>query len=277
MLRVPISRVPPSLDGPNSVGAREAARAMAFFGQTVNQNTSFSFEAYSGADVKLVMAEDFHGKCAYCESRYAASQPVDVEHYRPKGGYLRDNRLMKPGYYWLAADWMNLLPSCIDCNRARTQEFPDEPDQLSGKGNRFPIASETRRATAPGQEQRERALLLHPRLDDPREHLEFYGEGEVRPRRGPGGRASRKAIESIRVYGLRRIALIEERARRSLEVEGLIENITWMHAELVAGNAAIGVRRDREVEKLRIYMEPDATYAEQTRQRAEPVLAALGL
>ena len=39
----------------------------------------------------------FHGKCAYCETFYSASAPVDVEHYRPKGAVSEDPS--HPGYY----------------------------------------------------------------------------------------------------------------------------------------------------------------------------------
>src|SRR5262249_38675962 len=73
----------------------------------------------------------FNGKCAYCESKFTVSQPGDVEHFRPKGRVVDDNfkpirvqhptkgEIEHPGYYWLAYEWKNLLPSCADCNRFR--------------------------------------------------------------------------------------------------------------------------------------------------------------
>lgn len=63
-------------------------------------------------------------KCAYCESIEA----LDVEHYRPKGRIDNINgvELYNPGYYWLAYEWSNLIPSCIKCNRE------------GGKHNKFP-------------------------------------------------------------------------------------------------------------------------------------------
>src|SRR5215468_8122036 len=73
----------------------------------------------------------FRNKCAYCEEKLSG-QPGDVEHFRPKGrvcdatfrqvfiDHPRWGRnIAHPGYYWLAYDWDNLLPSCADCNRFR--------------------------------------------------------------------------------------------------------------------------------------------------------------
>jgi len=83
---------------------------------------SFEYSAYKKGEVKRALATLFHGKCAYCETFYSASSPVDVEHYRPKGSV--DGVKDHPGYWWLAMRWENLLPSCIDCNRRRGQWNP---------------------------------------------------------------------------------------------------------------------------------------------------------
>ncbi|HEU0246381.1 MAG TPA: hypothetical protein VFR38_04775, partial [Gaiellaceae bacterium] len=122
----------------------------------------FNFRAYKSVDVVRQLGLSFGGKCAYCEGAWEGTAPVDVEHWRPKGGYVADGRLKKPGYYWLAAEWLNLLPSCIDCNRERTQPFEDSPPHLAGKANKFPLPSEKRRANAVGRERFERPRLLHP-------------------------------------------------------------------------------------------------------------------
>ena len=107
------------------------------------------------------------GKCAYCESFYAGTQPVDVEHYRPKGKV--DGMAGHPGYWWLAGRWENLLPSCIDCNRKRRQKTPkaadgllvtllengdfDRQDTLStGKATAFPLAEGSPRALQEGDD-----------------------------------------------------------------------------------------------------------------------------
>lgn len=278
MIRVPVGTIPASLNGPTSAGAVEAAAAIAFYGNGANADESFDFKAYKGADVNAALSTEFRGKCAYCESPYEATHPVDVEHYRPKGGYVRNDALTKPGYYWLAADWMNLLPSCIDCNRRRRQKFPDEPVQLAGKANLFPIANEARRATGPGQEASERRLLLHPRLDDPRQHLEFFGEGEVRERLTRAGRPSSKATASIKVYGLRRKGLMDARKARFLLLNGSIAKIGLMRDGLrqSPGNAPFQQALDIEISLLETMTQGDAPYTAMARQIAGPVLRSLG-
>jgi hypothetical protein len=143
MIHIDRSRVPvpPSL---LDAGVKERERATAFYADPGNQSNSFPFKAYKADDVVAALEQLFRGKCAYCESSYAQTQPADIEHFRPKGAVMierpgeRPHR-RKPGYYWLAAEWDNLLPSCIDCNRARTQDFPDDDLRLvRGKENRFP-------------------------------------------------------------------------------------------------------------------------------------------
>lgn len=133
----------------------------------------------------------FHKKCAYCESSYGQLHPVEVEHYRPKGRVMGDDgnpvevdhpvkgHIRHPGYYWLAYDWANLFPSCIDCNRARRH---GTDKAKAGKADRFPV--DGFRAIGPGDEKKERALLLNPSESDPAldpaMHLEFEPDGTVK-------------------------------------------------------------------------------------------------
>ena len=169
------------------------------------------FTAYRGKPVKKALAELFGRTCAYCESIYAHLLPMDVEHYRPKGGYLDpDGTLCKPGYYWLAADWNNLLPSCIDCNRAREQVPGTGKAKAKklGKANQFPIVAGTARATNSDGEAAERPLLLNPCKDDPSRHLAFYSDGHVLPAATAEEVTEPKGVATINVCGLHRAELI---------------------------------------------------------------------
>lgn len=128
----------------------------------------------------------FCNKCAYCESIVTNAQPGDVEHYRPKNRVSDDT--LKPikatyegwgeidhlGYFWLAYEWNNLLPSCADCNRYR-KHFDGNG---YGKADRFPVDGE--RACLPGEEFKEKALLIDPTKVNPEDHLIFFPEGHVR-------------------------------------------------------------------------------------------------
>lgn len=123
--------------------------------------------------------QPFHGKCAYCESEVVLNQHGDIEHWRPKKQVCDETgeivmiqpncgqEIQHPGYYWLAYDWRNLLFSCIKCNRlSRNQE-----KHAYGKGAKFPVRDF--RAAKPGEESKEKPLLINPVFDDPEKHLQI--------------------------------------------------------------------------------------------------------
>ncbi|MCO6187896.1 hypothetical protein [Rhizobium sp. L1K21] len=194
MIRVDRSKVPPPavLSEPfKSDGKTELERASEHMNGP-DKDKTFEFSRYKSAEVKEALEKLFHGKCAYCESSYSSIQPVDVEHFRPKGKVEGDD--VHPGYWWLAMEWTNLLPSCIDCNRRRNQRTP-KADRLdlvkltrdgdlnrakqlaTGKACAFPLADDgVRCALPPGTEPEliaEKALLLDPTRDNPEDHLVF--------------------------------------------------------------------------------------------------------
>ncbi len=231
MIQVDRTRVavPAVLDGVDSKGEQERQKAAAFYADPAKfkkdgKFKNYDFEVYRDLEIKDRLNELFHGKCAYCESTYEATQPMDVEHYRPKGGYVVEEggkKLLKqPGYWWLAADWDNLLPSCIDCNRRRTQRFEDGEEASLGKQNLFPLHEEGKRAEKPDAEAQERPLLLHPCRDDPAQVLEFTKQGVVRPHPEAGPFQQAMAKQSIEVYGLRRSGLVSVRGERRLKLLG---------------------------------------------------------
>ncbi|HZO92496.1 MAG TPA: hypothetical protein VFB22_01910 [Candidatus Baltobacteraceae bacterium] len=160
----------------------------------------------------------FHRKCAYCESPLEPTVKFgDVEHFRPKAavrawkyesqqapGDDPLTRILEPftdlpgerhgGYFWLAYNIENLLPSCPQCNSYEKQNY-------------FPAAGT--RLTCDEQPECgvEEAMLVNPYVDDPNQHLAFDDEkGFVRP-------LSLKGAVSIAVYGLNRTGLPEARRR----------------------------------------------------------------
>jgi hypothetical protein len=118
------------------------------------------------AELKWHLFELFRGKCAYCEGKTLDVASGDVEHYRPKAKVDEDPG--HPGYYWLAYNVTNLLPSCELCNRTR-----------GGKMTHFPVLGA--HARAPQELPNERPLLLNPydHTVDPFEHLEFDDAGKA--------------------------------------------------------------------------------------------------
>jgi hypothetical protein len=131
-------------------------------------------------EIKDELKRQFHGKCAYCERVIESDQHVDVEHYRPKGKVtdLDDKEVLvpspdgtlkpHPGYYWLAYDWRNLLPSCVLCNQPSTQG-----DSRVGKRNRFPLVPPSKHALWPEEVSAEVPELLNPMWQDPSRHFKF--------------------------------------------------------------------------------------------------------
>ena len=170
---------------------------------------SIDYKMYKDDSVKSLLVELFDGKCAYCESFYSSTQPMDVEHYRPKGAVDGDDEHL--GYYWLAATWENLLPSCIDCNRKRGHfDVLEDGNRKLGKMDRFPVAGT--RARGPGDDlDLEHALLVDPTVDDPERIFRFDREFGVVVPRFKSGKKHDRAVASIEIYGLNRSGLVTDR------------------------------------------------------------------
>lgn len=69
---------------------------------------------YNHHEIKDALERDFHGKCAYCESKIMYQQHGDIEHFRPKERFCH-----------LIHDWDNLLLSCDRCNTKKRAQFPN--------------------------------------------------------------------------------------------------------------------------------------------------------
>ena len=128
---------------------------------------SFTFrsDTYGHTSVKQALIKAQHHKCAFCEQLVTLVSHGDVEHYRPKAGWDQGDgaKVQKPGYYWLAYDWDNLLLSCEICNQ-------------SFKGNRFPLADPAKRARSHHDDlAAEDPLLIHPSHDDPEALIGWRG------------------------------------------------------------------------------------------------------
>jgi hypothetical protein len=261
----------------------------------------FAYAAYKAQDVRERLEGLFRGKCAYCESAYATTAPVDIEHFRPKGAV--EGEPDHPGYWWLAASWSNLLPSCIDCNRRRKQRTPPDSASLvalrafmdvgkgtvalAGKKDCFPIAG-MRAKTEACSLADEQPLLINPCEDKPEEHLTFQVGGEhpiaiVRPAVVASDNvaaspvSSRKGAVSIQIYGLNRLALVQERTKllRQLEFLGQMALDLAEAAETVSKAAILpgaspelaGVAKrlrhmeTRTLDQIRAMAEPEAPYS----------------
>lgn len=289
-------KAPQSLQGAGA-GPKELVRARAHRDDVKLQKKAFTYAAYKGADVKLALEALFHGKCAYCETRYSVSAPVDIEHHRPKGAVAEASD--HGGYWWIAMHWENLLPSCIDCNRQRGQVLVDSSSSLAvlaaaakpviaaaGKKDSFPIADEAERAVAEAADfTQEGALLLDPCRDDPSAYLIYNFDpahplGLIVPT-GDGSNAIRGAV-SIQIYGLNRLRLVQDRTEilRRLEflatlVVELAKSIADLEdpetVQLLDGKPASSVAsrlrllRDRTLAEMKQMASDEAPYSSMVR------------
>ena len=138
-----------------------------------------------------------NGRCCYCERLRDRARESDIEHFRPKTA-VSDKSPERPGYWWLAYEWTNLLFACKTCN----EEY---------KKTHFPIRGE--RAMAPDDSlDDEEPWLLDPCTDDI-EHTMVY-DHVTRAKSvliygvGPDGERANRTTE---VIGLNRPRLAQER------------------------------------------------------------------
>jgi uncharacterized protein (TIGR02646 family) len=262
----------------NGTGEIRRAREQAAGGNL----SGFAFSAYSHASVKEALRALFGGLCAYCEAPYDATQPEDVEHYRPKGRINTGNGAIVPGYWWLAATWDNLLPSCIDCNRERTQVLFDGTVLMTGKGDRFPLDDERQRARKEGEHANEQPLLLDPCVDDPSEFIIFREKSQqsiVVPKVGNEAQlAWRRARTSIDVYGLNRTGLVRRRSAHLREVKAWLGVLRRRAAELDEADPAWASRIEGEIaDAMERLVDLQSVFTGMVRAVIEPTLSRLGL
>lgn len=128
-----------------------------------SKNYTFNGKVYGNKIWKNQLLKDQHYKCCFCESYFQHVAHGDVEHFRPKGGYKQssDDSLQKPGYYWLAYEWNNLLIACSICNQI-------------AKENLFPLLNPEDRAKKTSDDiDGEKPILINPWKESPEDFIEF--------------------------------------------------------------------------------------------------------
>ena len=138
-----------------------------------------------------------NGRCCYCERLRDRGRESDVEHFRPKTA-VAEKTPQRPGYWWLAYEWKNLLLACKTCN----EQY---------KRTHFPVRGT--RATGPDDDlEHEDAYLLNPIDDDIDTVIGFDWESR------PGGvlmygvgEDGERGLATVRIVGLNRTGLVKER------------------------------------------------------------------
>jgi len=124
-------------------------------------------KAYKGKFDRKDLKEIYNNKCGYCESLLEISCLMNIDHYRPLRGVkgLTDHR----GYDWLESEWSNLISCCNVCNNKKRHSFPieDEKKRISK-----PQKNKNEWLANSSSFLNEKALILHPEIDEPEKH--FY-------------------------------------------------------------------------------------------------------
>lgn len=158
MRRMPDRGAPPD---ELALGAENATNLVVQQVQASERPLKFS-SLYGCVGVCARLNELQKGVCVYCETRIAPACLGHIEHFRPKGQVRNEEngKLMRPGYYWLAYSWDNLMLACERCN-------------VGKKGSRFPLRVEGHRVRRPGPLTPEDPILIDPFSEDPRLFIRF--------------------------------------------------------------------------------------------------------
>ncbi len=202
---------------------------------------SFDSATYGDQTVKQALMKAQYNKCSFCESKVGADG--DVEHFRPKAGWSQGQGqpLVRPGYYWLAYEWDNLLLACSACN----QRF---------KKNYFPLADPNMHATSHHEDlSREEPLFINPAERDPGGYIGFRHEIPYAIDDNPYGRAT---IASV---GLDR-EIINERRRDRLGLLKVLYDIIRLE-QSVSAHVEFREFADNARALLESFLRDDAEFA----------------
>ncbi|MCP4158280.1 MAG: hypothetical protein GY757_61845 [bacterium] len=156
---------------------------------------------YQHPEVRESLKEIYRNKCAYCESVFKSDTDIVITHYRPV-----------PKYYWLVHEWSNLLPVCRECQYEEDADFLVQGLQVIEP----PKDVLDWRANSPMM-LGEKAVLLNPELDEPKEHLELQTNGRIDGDTNRGG-------ETVECYNLNRPSLLDARKKIIADAQDAINN-----------------------------------------------------
>ncbi|MEP0265108.1 hypothetical protein [Dokdonia sp.] len=184
---------------------------------TDGKEKAFDHKLFKKPEVKEALIKLFNGKCAYCESKINKTAPIDKEHFRPKTSIKnKETGNSIRGYYWLAADWDNLLSACAHCNRTGTHETDLGEKFVSGKLDYFPLFDESKRASYGNdlKEEEKVRLLINPCIDKPETMIRYNEDGEIFPIEGINIRKEKMVKTSVETFGLHRGDLHKDRREK---------------------------------------------------------------
>lgn len=159
-----------------------------------------------------------HKKCCFCENKRHLKREFDAEHFRPKAGVTE--KLEHLGYWWLAYEWDNLFFACMICNR-------------DYKGNHFPLLEDNSRAMSDSDNlSSEKPVLINPLDEDPEKYIGFDWQQDFKIFvKATGLDIEGRGYETIKITGLNRTVLLEERAELVELLEDVVKSYFWAERE----------------------------------------------
>ncbi|MCA8997680.1 MAG: TIGR02646 family protein [Planctomycetaceae bacterium] len=220
MIKITKGNAPKILSGAENRGPKKTKEMTDAF-DAGTREFEFISDIYGAKSVKKALIKAQHDKCCFCEAKFTHVAYGDVEHFRPKGGWIQNDGddLTQPGYFWLAYKWDNLFASCQLCN----QRF---------KKNHFPLEDPHKRALSHSDNlDDESPLLPDPGVDDPEDLLTYDSDGQpVAINNNPRGQAM------IRIFGLDRQELVQRRQEILGDLADLKEMYFFLDGERQNGS-----------------------------------------
>jgi uncharacterized protein (TIGR02646 family) len=160
-------------------------------------------------ELKNSLNELYYHKCAFCEQKIDTT----IESFRPKSSYP-----------WLALEWSNLLPVCRECSISKSDKF-----QIKAKKVPFHLFSEDEEVFLANSVllQKEQALLIHPEIDSPENHITFNKDG-LAIGRTEKGRYTIETCNLNRELLVRKRQEVIEKLRNEIKI--ILENETELSA-----------------------------------------------
>lgn len=170
-------------------------------------------------EIKDKLLEMSHGKCWYSEAPDAVSD-WHVDHFRPKGRALDEDKTVHEGYAWLAFDWKNYRIAGSYPNSPHR----DDDGVTRGKWDFFPLGIGSARANWANRScATEVCLILDPAKKNDPKLMTFDEEGVPIPSDPNNPITKKKVAVTVHYLFLDSPRLISARKKRWRETSEWIE------------------------------------------------------
>lgn len=188
------------------------------------------------SSLKPELKARFHDKCWYTESIISGTDGA-VDHFRPKNKVINTKHTIygkHRGYWWFAFEPNNYRFSCTYANSRRKDS---KTDITGGKGDSFPLYTESKRAWLPIQNiEYEDNLLIDPCVKTDVLLITFKSDGEAMPRYSEFKNKFlfERAKHSILLYNINHSDFVKARLKVKVKLDEYLEaaKLNYDHLEL---------------------------------------------